>query len=643
MSRKWLNPVVFLLLSILGTGCSLTAQQLFSTVIFPEQTTFPIHDPAPLPSVPVPPIPAPITVSDTQPDAGEWRISLDQAIRIALKNAQVIRVLAGITADSSGRTIYDVAITTTGIDQQQARFDPTFDWQNRWNHLDAPLALIDPVFRSFPFLTANQVDDYRSQTGLRKTNVLGGEWATTWVENPSLVSPGRFGAPPLLNPANQSFVQTEVRQPLLQGGGFLVNTAPIVIARLDTERSYFQYKDSVQELVRGVIEAYWNLVQARVEVWARQIQFDTAEEAYKREQARKTVGLAALTDVAQARVTYNQFKANLIAAKANVLTREGALRNIMGLPPSDHLILVPDSAPTNQRYRPDWKQLLELAERRRPDLIELKLILEADQLRLVQAENQALPRLDAQGLYRWNGLSGELANGQRVSSNAGQFTDWTVSLNFSVPLFLREARARVREQSLLIARDRANLEQGLHKMAHTLAIILRDLDNFFEQYEAFKETHAAATDNLKVQIEQFNAGRTIYLNVLQALNDWGNAITSEAQSLTSYNISLANLERQTGTILETHGLIFAEERHRWAGPLGVFGHGREYPSALPPGGSPTRYPASEKPSENFFDLTKPDLRGSRAKEKDEPAEKKKDERPLLPPPRKMPAEAERQR
>ena len=39
--------------------------------------------------------------------------------------------------------------------------------------------------------------------------------------------------------------------------------------------------------------------------------------------------------MAQARVTYTQFKANLVADQANVLTQEGALRNLLGLPPDD--------------------------------------------------------------------------------------------------------------------------------------------------------------------------------------------------------------------------------------------------------------------------------------------------------------------
>ena len=46
-------------------------------------------------------------------------------------------------------------------------------------------------------------------------------------------------------------------------------------------------------------------------------------------------------------MTYTQFKASLIAAEANVLTQEGALRNLLGLPPNDDRQIVPVSAPTS--------------------------------------------------------------------------------------------------------------------------------------------------------------------------------------------------------------------------------------------------------------------------------------------------------
>jgi outer membrane protein TolC len=582
-------------------GCTTTAGDVCRHVVLPEARVVSARDPSQLPPARIPETVSPRTVSNPRPGTEEWRLSLDDAIRIGLENARVIRVLAGTTAVASGRTVYDPAIALTVIDQEQGRFDPTVQQRNRWSRIENPAAFLDPVLPLRAVLSDRTVDEYRSDVGLAKTNVLGGEWGFNWAETPTTF--GGLGIEPL-NPANRRFLELTYTQPLLQGGGFYVNTAPIVIARLNTERTFFQYKSSVQDLVSGIIEAYWNLVLARTELWARQIQVQQSETAYRREEARLRTGLGDAKDVAQARSTFTQFKANLVAAEANVLTREGALRNILGLTPDDGRVLVPVSAPTDQRLRPDWSQIVRLAEQRRPDIVELKLVVEADQVRRGQAENAALPRLDLTGLYRWNGLSGEQLSGERFASGAGQFTDWTIGINFAVPLGLRQARARVREIELITARDRAFVDQSVHAAVHELAATIRDLDNAYEQYRAFKESRTAALENLLVQLEQFRADRTIYLSVLQALNDWGNAVSSEARALVGYNIALATLERQTGTILETHGLVFAEERFRAAGPFGE-SHLRDYPLGVTPEGVPSRYPATPEPGENSFDLRDP--------------------------------------
>ena len=169
-----------------------------------------------------------------------------------------------------------------------------------------------------------------------------------------------------------------------------------------------------------------------------------------------------------------------------------------------------------------------------------------------------------------------------VSSSPGQITDWTLAVNFSVPLGLRRERAAVRRQELVIARDRANIQQGVHNLAHELAAGVRDLSQSYEQYEAFRETRQAARINLEQQAAQYRSGRTIFLNVLAAITDWGNAVSAEAQALLQYNTDLATLERQTGTILETHGVRFYEERFLSIGPLGRLFKPRAYPQRLPP-------------------------------------------------------------
>ncbi len=594
------------LLLTTACGCGVGARDLVHSYILPEQRFIENRDTNLLPAVPIPDSLAPRTVSNLRPDLSDWQLSLDDAIRISLERSRVIRVLTGTAATSSGQTIYDVAITNTTIDQNQAVFDPVLKQTNEWGRTNVPTTvpdLSDPRRSKF---TSNPVMDYLGTLGYTKNNALGGQSALTWTENPAhfggASNPLLAGTGFPLNPQQTSNLALSYTQPLLQGAGFRVNMAPIVIARLNTEISFFQYKDGVQEMVRGVIEGYWNLVNARTDVWAKKIQVQLSEEAYLREAARQKAGLAAASDVAQARVSYSQFKAGLIAAEANMLAREAALRNIMGLPPTDDRFIIPVSAPTSQRLQPHWDRLVQLAEARRPDIIELKIIIEAEQQRLLQAENQALPKLDAVAAYQFNGLSGTMPNGDTLATGPGQFSNWTIGVNFSVPLGLRQGRALARQSRLLIEKDRANLVQGLHNAIHELSISVRDLDNAYEQYLAFKEVRAAAEINVKVQNEKSKVGQVIYLNVLQALNDWGNAITSEAAALLSYNIALASLEKRTGTILNTHGLVFHEERFRAAGP---FVHDRQYPAALPPVGSPQLYPSSGAPGENSFDLTSP--------------------------------------
>ena len=310
--------------------------------------------------------------------------------------------------------------------------------------------------------------------GLTKTNVLGGQWSLNWnLETDRFQVPALLGAVEPLNPQTQRSVTLSYTQPLLQGGGFLVNKAPIVIARLNTEQSFFQYKDSVEELVRGVIEAYWNLVLSRIQVWAVGIQVEESEKEYKREKYSKIFGLKGAKDEAQARVTYEQFRASKVAADADVLQREGALRNLLMLPPEDGRKIVPVSVPTNRRLKSDWDELIHLAEQRRPDIVELKIVLEADRVRLLQAKDQTLPTLNTSFLYRWNGLSGEMPNGEYIDSGMDHFGAWSLTVNFSVPLGLRQGRAQVRQQELTIARDQANLDQGLHGAIQDLATTVR--------------------------------------------------------------------------------------------------------------------------------------------------------------------------
>lgn len=598
--NKRTRKIVTFLLMLLAVTPRVSADEPWSFVL-PEQRCIQVRDPSQLCRAQIPMIPKPPTVVAPRFDAPPRPLSLSDVINISLSNLEVVRVLGGVSASSTGRTVYDVAITNATIDQQRGVFDPTLRLNNTWGHTDSPSAIFDALNPGQSLLQGTTNDNQVFDFGLSKRMVTGGVIDFGVLSTESRIQPGALP----LNPSTRSSATMSLTQPLLQGGGTRVNKVPIVLARINTERSFFQYKDSVQTHVQSVIAGYWALVQARTELWARQQQVKQLEFANNQAQARLEVGEADLGATAQTQLAYENFRASLVTAEANILQREAALRNVMGIPPYEEERMIPVSSLIDEKVDVNWDGILNLAETQRPDIIELKLILEADQQNLLLRKNQALPTLNGVALYRWNGLEGSMPNGNNLQSGGGQFDDWNLGVNFSVPLGLRTGRALLRQQQLLIQRDRANLDQGLHAAVHTLAQNIRNLDQFYEQYLRFKAVREAAKTNLEQQLFRFKVGNVQFIVVLQAVVDWGNAVSNEAASLVQYNTELASLERETGSILEAHGIAFYEERFGAISPLGRCANPVCYPLANKPTPTVDRYDTGPEPSEEFFDLQSP--------------------------------------
>lgn len=598
------------LLCTVGMDVLVLAQRPVGT-IFPERTSIRTRLPEQLPRYQIPTALMPSTVSRPIDDLTPHPLALDGAIRTSMRNLDVIRVLGGVSATNSGRTIYDVALSHTSIDQEQAVFDPLLSVTNTWSLTENPVAVLNnpnPVLATDVLFLGSRRQAFQTTTQLTKRDLTGGQWTAGFSAIPSNSDPSST-----LDPftSHNSFISFS--QPILQGAGIEYNLAPIVIAEINTERSYFQFKDTMQEHVRGIIEAYWQLVSARTDLWARKQQVEQLEETVRRVEARVRQAIDNRADLAQAQLALANIRSSVVTAQGAVLLREQALRNMIGISPSDGTVFIPTTPPVNEKYAPDWSQMLELAEQRRPDIVELKLILEADQQQRLIAQNNARPSLNAVARYDWNGQYGSTRFGTRTTQ-AGQFTDWTIGVNFSVPLGLRQSRAALRRQDLVIARDQLNLKQGLYAATHSLATAVRTIDQQYEQYLALREARRAARVNLDAQLLRWQTQQAILINVLQAISEWGNTVSAEANALTQYNALLASLERQTGTILETHGVYFVQESQQAIGPHCLLGEQRCYPRSTRPTENIDAYQDSDEPAEKSFELTPPTNLGAPAKQ-----------------------------
>jgi outer membrane protein TolC len=600
-------------LLLLLAGC--TAGSPFA-LVYPEQRHLAIRDSWQMPKAPLPQVAPPVTVADPEPPVPPEELSLDKAIEIALANSQVVRILTGVTATASGQTIYDAAISNTQIDVARAVFDPVLTLKNAANRFDKPAAIFDPTSPIGISIPHAQTDQYSLSAILQKKTLIGGTFGVdgeyTWTRFPPspFSSTTGLSATAPLNPQAQSSVTLSYTQPVLRGAGLAPNLAPIVIARINTELSFYQYKDSVQELVRGVVEAYWNVVFARTDQWVKKQQVEQGQFAYDLAAARQRAGIGNAAQTAQAKSALANFKAALVGADASVLQREAALRNIMRLPPTVPPRLTLTTPALQAKVEPRWEELLQLAGTERPDLIELKLSIEADRQNWIIANNNAMPQLDLVSYYRLNGLQGVTPTGVTAGTRPGEFFDWSAGINLSVPLGMRQDRARLRSAQLTLVRDQANLAQGMHNAIHILAGNVRNVAQYYAQFQAYREARVAARENLDQQLASFRANQVIYLNVLQAISDWGTAISSEAQALALYNTELANLERQSGTILQTHGVRFFEERFGSIGPLGRCAAPRPYPADIPPTPNTPMYPPGTGPAERALERERPAIPGS---------------------------------
>ena len=75
-------------------------------------------------------------------------------------------------------------------------------------------------------------------------------------------------------------------------------------------------------------------------------------------------------------------------------------------PPGSPIRFVPSTPPVTRRLEFDWDELVVSAQQYRPDLIEGTLLLETDVQRVIRANNNALPQVNALASYQFRGLGG---------------------------------------------------------------------------------------------------------------------------------------------------------------------------------------------------------------------------------------------
>jgi outer membrane protein TolC len=543
--------------------------------------------------------PAPLTVlNESQIDFE--KVSLEDVVHQALANSRVLRDMGAAVLRSPGgaRTTYDVALQ---------EMDPRFG-------VTAALSAFDASFEATTFVEKNdrtinnsffgggtrlfKQDLSTLQTQVSKRAATGTEFALrNFTDYDANNAPSNQ-----FRSVFQTWIDAEVRHPLLQGNGTDFNRiagpngspgamSGVVLARLNTDMSLTDFEMGVRDFVSNVENAYWDLYFAYRDLDSKIAARDSALETWNTINALFEAGRAGgeAEKEAQAREQYYRFQEQVQNAlsgrlidgtrtnngssggsfrgQGGVMTAERRLRLMMGVPINNGQLLRPSDEPIEARVVFDWDSILVESLTRRAELRRQKWVVKRREKELQASANFLLPTLDMIGRYRWRGFGHNyLPQGKDDGKfdNAwedlfgGDTQEWQLGMELSMPFGRRQAHVAVDHAELLLAKERAILAEQEREVVHELSNAVAEMNRAWATMETSEDRRLAAVEQLDAVRAAYLADDAPFDQLLDAQRRFLDSETAYYRALVEYTVAIRNVHYEKGSLLDYNEIYLTE-------------------------------------------------------------------------------------
>ncbi len=542
----------------------------------------------------------PLSLQNAEPRE-VWDLSLEEAVQTSLANAKVLRRLGGSVSPLSPvdylmqnpafvATVYDPAIAESdprqGVEAALSAFDTQLRSSAFWekNHTPQNIAGVFTQFR--PTVFEQDLGTFQAQ--LQKTSATGGTWAVRHNVRYDLNNQPVYD--PVSGQGSRNYasdwnvnLEAEMRQPLLQGAGVQFNRIAgpgatsglyngVMIARVNTDIALADFEAGVRDTVGDVENAYWELYFAYRNLDAVVAGRDSALTTWRRIHALYKIGARGgeAEKEAQAREQYFQFRNAVEQALHRLYAGESKLRYMLGLAATDGRLIRPTDEPTSAKVVFDWQETLGEALARNTELREQKWVVKRREMELMASKNFLMPRLDAVGRYRWLGLGNDLLNADGSSNfldadssayasmTSGDFQEWQLGIEFSMPLGFRREMAGVRNAQMILARERARLQEMELELSHQLSHYIREMESQYVLTQTNWNRRAAAQRQVQAVAEAYDTGTVTIDVLLEAQRRLAVAESDFFRSVVDYNTAIMQVHSHKGSLLEHSGVYLTE-------------------------------------------------------------------------------------
>jgi hypothetical protein len=140
----------------------------------------------------------------------------------------------------------------------------------------------------------------------------------------------------------------------------------------------------------------------------------------------------------------------------------------------------------------------------------------------------------------------------------GQFQEWQLGLQLSVPIGFRRELSSVRHHELLIARERAILQDLELEISHQLGDSIRDIDLNYGLTQTNFNRRVAAEKEVQAVQASYEADLVTLDLLLDAQRRRAEAESAYYRSLIDYNKAIMGVHYRKGSLLDYNGVYLAE-------------------------------------------------------------------------------------
>ncbi|HEY0195890.1 MAG TPA: TolC family protein [Kofleriaceae bacterium] len=343
-------------------------------------------------------------------------------------------------------------------------------------------------------------------------------------------------------------------QPLLRSRGSEIYDANEVKATLSRDAAVLERRQQAIVAVQNVVSAYWDLVLAERTVGITQASLDLARERLRVTTIGADGGKVARSEIPAVLQIIATREEDVLNGELGVLNAAIALRRAAGMPigANDLGLRVATDLDIKEQAI-DLGALTERAYTASPQLAELVKQDKSATLDIAVTENGLLPQLDAALTLGPAGTSPRFGTAVK---NLVEFDSLSVqgTLTFAQSLGRNDVLGRARELHEQRRKLVVNAFDLRAMIAQTMARSVAQVELARRRVQLSQQAIDLANQNIKIETDRFNLGRSTNFDVLNRLEDLRQAELRKTQALIDWHKGEAAVQALTGDLLPLYGI-----------------------------------------------------------------------------------------